>query len=326
MISIGTFDPSLEPPMLELTGHTGLITALAYTPDCRTLASASTDQTVRLWDLLTGSCVNVFQSPGTVVSLAFAPDGRELALGTHQAILAWDLDSGEMASYSLERGGSCTLVYIQGLSRFLVCASYMDKSIRILARDADAQLQAYPSFGGLSYGTLALASSPAKQLLAAGGGPGRGELCVWELMGYSQPVERHRISLPDAVYFLAFSPDAALLASAGRDRTIRLWDPTGGEEVAVLADPVPSTLWGRKRSPNPVPTIFGLAFTATGETLVSARSDGVICFWDVGSWQLRSEMNWQIGNVRTMVLAPDGMTAAVGGSNRSILVWDLEGV
>src|SRR5262249_1288066 len=66
--------------VIELTGHTGLVVALAYAPDGRTLASASSDGTARLWDLATGRLVATLQSKAERAHcVAFAPDGRSLA-------------------------------------------------------------------------------------------------------------------------------------------------------------------------------------------------------------------------------------------------------
>ena len=68
--------------MIELTGHRGLVVALAYSPDGRTLASASADGTARLWDLATGKLTATLQSPAArAYCVAFSPDGKTLAVG-----------------------------------------------------------------------------------------------------------------------------------------------------------------------------------------------------------------------------------------------------
>src|SRR5207244_785269 len=82
--------------MIELTGHKGLVVALAYSPDGRTLASASADGTARLWDLATGRLVATLQSPADRAHcVAFAPDGKSLAVGyggPHGFVQVWDLN------------------------------------------------------------------------------------------------------------------------------------------------------------------------------------------------------------------------------------------
>ncbi|MBL8625379.1 MAG: protein kinase [Myxococcales bacterium] len=62
---------------LTLRGHTGIVTALAFSDDGLTLASASEDRTARLWDLATGAARAILHR-GEVDELAFTPDSRRL--------------------------------------------------------------------------------------------------------------------------------------------------------------------------------------------------------------------------------------------------------
>ena len=66
--------------------------AVAYSPDGRTLASGSDDQTVRLWDVESGQEVARLQHQAPVSSMSFSPDGQTLAGGSHEGtILLWDM-------------------------------------------------------------------------------------------------------------------------------------------------------------------------------------------------------------------------------------------
>jgi WD40 repeat protein len=46
--------------------------------------------------------------------------------------------------------------------------------------------------------------------------------------------------------------------------------------------------------------------------------------WDLATGRERSAFNWGVGRVFSLAIAPDGMTAAAGGSNNEIVVWDLD--
>jgi WD40 repeat protein len=80
-----------------LTGHTNAVWGVAFAPDGRTLATSSSDQTVRLWDLSNQDQPRPLGTPLTghtnaVYGVAFAPDGHTLATGSaDRTVRLWGL-------------------------------------------------------------------------------------------------------------------------------------------------------------------------------------------------------------------------------------------
>jgi len=73
--------------------HQGSVLALAISPDGKTLAWATNDNTIRLWEVATAQEVRTLTGyRGTVCSIAFAPDGKSLASASHEtSLLIWDV-------------------------------------------------------------------------------------------------------------------------------------------------------------------------------------------------------------------------------------------
>ena len=107
---------------------------------------------------------------------------------------------------------------------------------------------------------------------------------------------------------IAFSPNNQLLASGGRDKTIRLWDPKTGQHKA--------TFIGHQDA------VYSLAFSPNGKTLASCGEDETIRMWDVGTGELRFTFAGHAGGVSEVVYSPDGKMLASYGWDEMIHIWD----
>ncbi len=106
-VASGSDDPASGQLRTTLSGHTNHVKCVAYAVDGHTLATASADRTVKLWDTATNKeLLTLTGHTESVLSVAFAPDGRTVATGSvDKTVKLWDPVTGvERATLQGHRG------------------------------------------------------------------------------------------------------------------------------------------------------------------------------------------------------------------------------
>ena len=201
---------------------------MAFAPDNRTVASASGDATLHLWDTRTGEHSTHLSHTYPVVAVAFSPDGNTLASGSFKEIRLWDLTTGHPTHASVLDGhrDMVTTVAFSPDSKTLASTSFYGT---VLLWDV-ATGQRRHTLPAHTDSITALAFSPDNRTLASGGYwslDAKSTLHLWDVQtGHLlTTVEGHT----DPVFALAFSPNSGTLASAGWESTIHLWHPQTGQ-------------------------------------------------------------------------------------------------
>jgi WD40 repeat protein len=291
-----------------LTGHTGGVNAVAYSPDGAFLASGAEDSTIRLWDPARGRLIRTLEGHGAgVQSLAFSPDSKTIASGSADRTLRlWNPATGEAVRTIPAGIGVDALAYSPDGK---LIAGAISDTVGLWDAGSGALLQSLTGHTGRVY---SVAFAPNGRYLAT---------AAWDhtvrLWNPRSGGELRTLTVPaaDKISAVAFSPDSATIAagSGGEDAkntaNFRLWDVESGDLL--------HTVTGHKLM------VRTLAWSPDGTRLATGAWDNLVTVWDTATWTPRQTFNDHTGYVQSVAWAPDGRTLASGSVDQTVKLWDV---
>ncbi|HRQ36832.1 MAG TPA: protein kinase [Chloroflexota bacterium] len=292
---------SLEPIQL-LAGHTSQVSAVAWSPDGRQVASGSWDGTIRVWDVDTGEQVRIIQSNDQFIALDWSPDGSLLAAATWGSpILLYDPVSTQKLGELGGNGSSITRLAWSPDGALLAAAEDSDPTV-IHLWDVAARAETAPPLTGHtdSITNLTWSSDSTRLISSSFDSTAR----VWSADGTEQLLlSGHEYGAYDA----AWSPDESRILTTGGDNTLRLWDAAAGGQVRAL--------------PSPLSPAIRLIWLATTNQIITFLADGTILQVDAATDSVVQEIHDHTASVSSVAWSPDGQLLASGGDDGLVRLW-----
>lgn len=325
--------------------HGSAVNAVSFSSDGKLLASGSSDQTVRLWDVGSGKEIMCLKGyPSVVRTIALSPKGNLLALsGDDLSIRLWDIAANNEINLLKQDDKVRTIIFSPD-GKLLAAAgetgiflwdissgkklrewSAQRNAVRTIAFSPDGKFLAsggaddtlhlweLPScketrqWRGNHDAVVAIAFSTSTKdpVIARALVKDEGKLCVWDPA--AGKVLPPFLDHPVAVLPVALSPDGKTFALGGKDRKIRIGDIAAGRERHRLA--------GHEGE------VLAVAFSSDGKMLASGSSDGTVRLWDPVTGKDLHPWEAHAGAITALAYSPDGKTLASASTDRTIRIW-----
>lgn len=335
--------PAAAQTTTEFKGHTGLVFDVAVSPDGSTLATASFDNTIKLWDIKTAKEKTTLKGhTAPVYSVAFSPDGSLIASsGADNTIRVWDKEG----KFLREMKGHSDLVqavaFAPDNSTLASAGGTKDKSVRLWNAKEGKEIK---TLGTQKEAVYTVAFSPDGNFLASGGNDttirifdikaGKEIKMLGELP--KEPVkidpkkkdkkddkkdekkdkdkkeekkidEKKVLDLPEireAVTHVLFAPDNKTVLSVGYDKMLRFWNAAEGKETKKAIGPTKDYL-------------HGLALSKDGKKIATAGYGGSIRIYELDSDKVIFQADLKKTVTYTVAFTPDGNSVIIGGEKNN---------
>ena len=289
-----------------LEGNADWVNAVAFSPDGQYALSGAHNNTIKLWEVVTGREIQTFHDlTEQPISVALSPDGERLVSETSNGVVRlWDVDSGESIR-TFEKHSEAVLgaTFSPG-GKYVLSGGSASGTLHLwdtetgdLARRFDDNDEAI----------FSVAFSPSGDYVLSGSGQS-GTLKLWDT-NTGAVVRTFDEGDWDSTYVfsVAFSPNGKYALSGSDDMTARLWDVESGKLLR--------TFEGHSG------LVIAVAFSPDGQYVLSGSSDMTVQLWKVEDGNLGYVFEGDAEGVNAIAFSPDGRYVLSGSKDDDVKLW-----
>jgi WD40 repeat protein/uncharacterized caspase-like protein len=304
LVIIGNIVSAQQPKLMLPIGHTKNITMAEFSPDGKSIVTASSDNTAKIWDVASGYLLLELKGHTNEVSSAhYSPDGKKILTASNDSTAKiWNAETGKL------------LIEIKDSINGIRSAQFSPDGNKIVAptmgitaRIWDANTGKFlTELIGHKFVVWGAQFSPDGKTVVTNSTDNTAKIwdantgkLITDLTGHT-----------DMVSSAQFSPDGKKLVTSSGDKTAIVWDLISGNPLLKLT--------GHKDF------ITTARFSSDGKKIVTASIDNIAKVWDATTGKFFTDLTGHTNRIISASFSPDGTTILTASDDKTARVWNAE--